>query len=227
MKFTKKPAADSTYSTQSTKSTESNKSTESTYFTYFTFAPVSALLASVSCAAALVACGGITETFGSVSGTLSGMGAGLQTTLQNNGGDNVVMTANGTFTFPTQLPSLGAFSVTVLSQPTDQFCTVTRPTGVIPTDGLKANITTIACAANSLGVTVTGLAAGKSLTLANASTTNTVSANGLTTFSGILAGATAYAVTVTTQPVGQVCTLTNATGTVTSGAQSLVSLSCI
>lgn len=190
-------------------------------------AKTTALLAALACASALTACGGITETFGSVSGTLSGLQAGLQTTLQNNGGDNVVMTANGTFTFPTQLPSLGAFSITVLSQPTNQFCTVTRPAGVIPTNGLKADITTIACAANSLGATVTGLAAGKSVTLTNAASTVTINANGVATFSGILAGATAYAVTVTTQPIGQVCTLTNASGSIASGVQSLVGLRCV
>lgn len=193
-------------------------------------AKTTALLAALACASALTACGGITETFGSVSGTLSGLQAGLQATLQNNGGDNVVMTANGTFTFPTQLPSLGAFSISVLSQPTNQFCTVTRPAGVIPTNGLKADITTIACAANSLGATVTGLAAGKSVTLSNGQATPgtvTITGNGLATFSGILAGSTAYAVTVTTQPTGQVCTLTNASGSIASGVQSLVGLSCV
>lgn len=187
-------------------------------------------LTALVCAATLSACGGITDTFGSVSGTLSGMGAGQQITLQNNGGDNVVMTSNGVFTFPTQLRSLGAFSITVLNQPTNQFCTVTRPTGVIPTDGFQANVTTVACAANSLGVTVTGLAAGQSVTLANsniASSTLTVSANGLATFPGILAGATVYAVAVTAQPTGQLCTLTGARGSIASGAQSLASLNCV
>ena len=198
-----------------------------TKITTMTTKRFTALFSAATCTAALVACGGIAETYGLVSGTLAGMGPGLQTTLQNNGGDNIVVSANGSFTFPTQLPSLGAFSVTVLSQPTNQFCTVTRPTGVIPTDGLKANVTTIACAANSLGVTVTGLAAGNSLALANATATLAISANGVATFPGILAGATGYAVTVATQPTGQNCTLSSATGTITSGAQSLVGLSCI
>ena len=188
------------------------------------------VLAVLACAATLGACGGITDTFGSVSGTLSGLGAGQQITLQNNGSDNVVMTANGVFTFPTQLRSLGAFSVTVLTQPVGQFCTLTRPTGVIPTNGLQANITTVACAANSLAVNVAGLAAGQSVTLSNASSassTITVSANGLATFSGILAGATAYAVTVSAQPAGQVCSLSNASGSVASGVQSVVGLNCV
>lgn len=187
----------------------------------------SALLVAMTCGAGLVACGGITETFGSVSGTLSGMDAGQQTTLQNNGGDNIVVTANGPFVFPTQLRSLALFSIAVISQPNNQFCTVIRPTGVIPTDGLKADVTKVSCAANSLGVTVTGLAAGNSVSLANAATTLTASANGLASFSGILVGATAYAVTITTQPTNQTCTLTNASGSIASGVQSVVGLSCI
>lgn len=185
------------------------------------------LLSALACGAALVACGGIAETFGSVSATLSGMGSGLQATVQNNGGDNVVLTANGAFTFPTQLRSLAPFSITVLAQPTNQFCTITRPTGVIPTNGLAANITTIACAANSLGANVSGLAAGQSVTLTNATATLAITANGLATFPGILANNTAYAVTVTTQPTSQVCTLTNASGSIATGVQSLVGLSCI
>jgi large repetitive protein len=197
-----------------------------------------ALLSTLACSALLAACGGIAETYGFVSGTLSGLPAGLQATLQNNGGDDVVITANGPFTFPTKLPSLGAWSITVASQPTNQFCTVTRPTGVIPTDGLQANVTTIACAPNSLAVTVTGLAAGQSVVLTNTATTTTntttsvstvltASTNGFNTFSGILAGAVTYSVVVTTQPTGQTCTLSNATGTITAGAQSQVSLNCI
>lgn len=187
-------------------------------------------LVVLACAATLGACGGISETFGFVSGTLSGLNAGQQVTLQNNGSDNVVMAANGGFTFPTQLRSLGAFNVTVFTQPTNQFCTVTRPTGVIPTDGFQANVTNIACAANSLGVRVTGLAAGQSVMLASSSSatsTLNVSANGLASFSGILAGATAYAVTVTAQPAGQVCSLTNGSGSISSGVQSVVGLNCV
>lgn len=191
------------------------------------FAKTTSFLAALACAATLGACGGITETFGTVSGTLSGMNAGQQITLQNNGGDNVVTTANGVFAFPTQLRSLGAFSVSVLNQPVNQFCTVIRPTGVIPTNGLQANITTVVCAANSLGVNVTGLAAGQSVTLANSTNTVTVVANGLVTFPGLLAGATAYALTVSTQPAAQVCTLSNASGSIAAGVQSLASLSCV
>ena len=192
-----------------------------------TLSKTKAVLSTFACAAGLAACGGVIDKFGPVGGTLTGLGAGLQTTLQNNGGDNLVVSANGPFTFPTQLASLAPFNITVLGQPTNQFCRVTRPTGVIPTDGFTATITSIACAPNSLGVTVSGLATGSAVSLANASTTLAISANGLATFPGILAGATAYAVTVSAQPSGQVCTLSNASGSIAAGVQSLVGLSCL
>ena len=171
--------------------------------------------------------GGGAGSDGAVSGKVSGLGSGLNLALQNNGADTVTVTSNGTFAFPTKLASLGPFSVTVLTQPIGQFCTITRATGVIPTDGNQANVTVVACAANSLGATVTGLTAGSTVTLSNAGAQIVVNANGVATFSGILAGGTSYALTVAVQPTSQVSTLTNDSGTIATGAQSLATLNCI
>src|SRR5215471_107899 len=58
-----------------------------------------------------------------VGGTVSGLsGTGL--VLQDNGGDNLTISANGAFTFATKAT---AYNVTVLTQPTNppQTCTVT------------------------------------------------------------------------------------------------------
>ena len=176
----------------------------------------------------LTACGGSSApTDGAVSGTVSGLGSGLSLALQNNRVDTITVAANGTFTFPTKLPSLGPFSITVLTQPVGQTCTVTRPTGVIPTDGNQANTTTVACAANSLGATVTGLAAGSTVTLSNAGVLLVVNTNGVATFPGILVGGTVFGVSIAAQPAQQVCTLASAGGAITTGIQSLVRLNCV
>lgn len=175
----------------------------------------------------LAACGGSGTTDGSVSGTVSGLNAGVSLALQNNGADTITVTSNGTFVFPTKIASLGAFRVSVLTQPVGQICSVTRATGVIPTDGNQANVTAVTCVANSLGVNVSGLAAGKTVTVGNAGVQIVASANGVSTFSGVLTGGTSYALTVDIQPSGQVCTLSNASGTTVAGAQSLAALSCI
>jgi hypothetical protein len=48
-----------------------------------------------------------------VGGTLTRLPAGDTVTLQDNGSDNLTLSANGTFTFPTALPNGHAYSVTV------------------------------------------------------------------------------------------------------------------
>jgi hypothetical protein len=48
-----------------------------------------------------------------VGGTLTGLPAGDTVTLQDNGSDNLTLSTNGTFTFPTALPIGHAYSVTV------------------------------------------------------------------------------------------------------------------
>jgi alpha-tubulin suppressor-like RCC1 family protein len=72
------------------------------------------------------------ETF-SVGGTLSGLADGTSVVLQNNGGDNLTLTANGPFAFATKLDNGAAYVVTVLTQPTNtnKICTVTNASGVL------------------------------------------------------------------------------------------------
>jgi hypothetical protein len=48
-----------------------------------------------------------------VGGTLAGLPAGDTVTLQDNGSDNLTLSTNGTFTFPTALPNGHAYSVTI------------------------------------------------------------------------------------------------------------------
>jgi hypothetical protein len=62
--------------------------------------------------------------------TIGGMVSGLTGTglvLQDNGGNNLTVTANGAFTFTTAVASGGAYAVTVLTQPSTpaQNCVVT------------------------------------------------------------------------------------------------------
>jgi len=68
-----------------------------------------------------------------VGGTLSGLAPGAEVTLQNNGGDDVVLAANGAFTFTTPMPSGSTYAVTVSSHPSApaQSCSVTGATGTV------------------------------------------------------------------------------------------------
>ncbi len=94
-----------------------------------------------------------------IGGNVSGLvGTGL--VLQDNKGDNYTVTANGAFTFKTQLPTGTAYTVTVLSEPTSpaQTCAPAQGTN---SGTATANVTSVVinCQAVtfSVGGTVVGL----------------------------------------------------------------------
>ena len=85
----------------------------------------------------------------SVGGSITGLeGSGL--VLQNNGGDELVIDANGDFVFSENLPDGQSYSVTVLTAPSDpdQTCTVLDGSGTIA----GANVTTVQINCESLGI---------------------------------------------------------------------------
>ena len=61
--------------------------------------------------------GGTTDNF-TLGGTLTGLASGASVTLQNNGGDDLSLTADGGFSFATALTDGSAYSAAVLTQPT-------------------------------------------------------------------------------------------------------------
>ena len=68
-----------------------------------------------------------------VGGSVSGLGgAGL--VLQNNGGDNLAVAADGPFTFAMAINRGAAFNVSVLTQPAGQACTVQNGSGSAAAD---------------------------------------------------------------------------------------------
>ncbi len=93
-------------------------------------------------ASLLAACNPIT-----IGGSVTGLaGAGL--VLQNNGGDDLAITADGDFTFATALPNSGGpYEVTIKSQPSGQVCTVTNGSG---TATAKVTDVAIQCTANAV-----------------------------------------------------------------------------
>src|SRR5271156_1659512 len=105
--------------------------------------------------------------------TISGMVSGLSGTglvLQNNGKDNLLITANGSFIFGTSITSGGTYGVTVQTQPSNptQTCAVTTGSGTA-----TANVTavTVSCTTNpvtaTIGGSVSGLVANSSVILQN------------------------------------------------------------
>ena len=164
-----------------------------------------------------------------IGGTVSGLsGTGL--VLQYNGGNNLSIRTNGTFTFATAITNGGSYNVTVLTQPTGpvQNCVVTNGSGTP-----SANVTTVQVTCTTItytiGGTVTNLAGtGAGLELRNnGGDTLLVNANGPFTFATALTPGSAYSVTVFMQPSSppQPCLLTNGTGTATANVTN-VTVNC-
>src|SRR5215469_2845342 len=162
-----------------------------------------------------------------IGGTVSGLTTGKSVTLLDNGTDSLAVTANGEFTFKKALATGAAYKVTVGTQPTGETCTVTAGAGTVGT----TNVTTVKVACKvltfTIGGTVSGLTAGKSVTLLDNGTASlTVTVNGTFTFATKLASGAAYSVTIGTQPTGETCTVTNGSGTVGSANVTNVAVAC-
>ena len=82
--------------------------------------------------------------------TIGGIMSGLSGTvvLQNNSGDNKTISANGSFAFATSLHNADGYSVTVLTQPSGQTCSVSSGSGTVS----SSNVTSVSvvCADNSV-----------------------------------------------------------------------------
>jgi hypothetical protein len=195
----------------------------------------------VCCLAALAACsngrgsvdseepptGGAQDGF-TVSGTVAGLdGDGL--VIQLNGGSNLAVPNNGSFTFNTRLADDAAYTVAVLTQPTgpSQTCTIGNPTGAID----AANVTniTITCATGAFALrgTVSGLV-GTGLVLQNGIDELPISNDGQFSFPTPYSSGAGYNVTVKTQPSGpsQSCTVANGVGTIGSADVTNVAVNC-
>ncbi len=163
-----------------------------------------------------------------VGGTVSGLsGSGL--VLQNNGGDDLPVAADGDFRFTSPVPSGDGYNVTVLNQPTGPTCSVSSGTGTV--EGENVATVTVNCSADTynIGGTVNGLL-GSGLTLRkNGTDILTIAGNGSFVFNTALAGGTSYIVAVAVQPTNpaQTCTVTDGFGTVAASNVTSVIVDCI
>ena len=161
-----------------------------------------------------------------VGGTVSGLSSGA-VVLQDNGGDDLSVSANGSFTFATALATGAAYSVSVKTNPSGQACTVASGSGTVG----SANVTNVAvtcsnAASYTVGGTVSGLSSGAVVLQDNGGDDLSVSANGSFTFATALATGAAYSVSVKTNPSGQACTVASGSGTVGSANVTNVAVTC-
>lgn len=189
--------------------------------------PLFARRAAALSVLALVACGG----FGSdsiIGGTLSGLGTGLTVVLSDNGADNLSLAANGSFVFATKVAAGSGYSVAVVTQPLGQTCSVGNATGTVNNAGSDVNNITVSCAVTSSVIaTVTGLAAGSSVTLSDGVNSLSFATNGSAAFPGVLAPGKPYTVTITTQPTsGPKCTPATTSDVIPATGIATVIVSC-
>ncbi|GBD98456.1 hypothetical protein BMS3Abin07_00470 [bacterium BMS3Abin07] len=170
--------------------------------------------------------GGSTSTY-TIGGTVSGLVSGETVVLQNNAGDDLTITANGSFTFATALADGMAYNVQVTISPSGKTCTASNNSGTI--SGANVTSVIVTCSANSytIGGNVTGLPSGESVVLRNNGGDDlTVAADGIFTFATAIADSAGYSVTVKTQPKTASCTVTNGSGTVSGVNVTNVAVTC-
>ncbi len=149
-----------------------------------------------------------------VNATVSGLATGNTVVLQNNGADDLTVTADSTQTFAGSVASGSAYAVSVVGNPSGQTCTVTNGSGTIGAADVTATVTCVQ-AIYSVKANVVGLSG--SITLRdNGGDDLTLTNNGTATFATQILSGGAYAVTVSAQPSGQYCTVQNGTGTIGS-----------
>ncbi len=152
---------------------------------------------------------GTSATF-TVGGTVAGLAAGDTLTLQDNGGNNLPLTASGAFTFTGALATGAPYAVSVLSVtgPASQACTVANASGQIG----SANVTNVQVSCTTSDG-VLSVAAGQTFNLG----LSTVGANGRSLPDGV-----SYPV-VGNLPAGQsTATVASAPAGIATGDQVLV-----
>jgi hypothetical protein len=148
--------------------------------------------------------------------------------LEDNGGDDLAITASGPFTFKTSIASGGAYVVTVKTQPSSptQTCVVSAGNGKALANVTNIQVTcgnTFTVGGTATGVVGSGLVlqdnGGDNLTVAAAGTTGAATF----TFATTLSSGASYSVTILTQPSnpGQTCAVTNASGKATGNVTTV------
>lgn len=77
-----------------------------------------------------VSCEPIASTY-TIGGTVSGLMSGKSLVLQNNGGNDITVTTEGSFTFAAQSKTGAVYNVTVATAPANQSCTVINGSGFV------------------------------------------------------------------------------------------------
>jgi len=164
-----------------------------------------------------------------VGGSVTGLvGSGL--VLQDNGGNNLAITSNGSFVFSTGVASGSAYAVTIKTQPTNptQTCVLAASTGTITDANVSNVVATCTTSQYTVGGSLGGLIGSGLVLQDNGGNDLALTSNGSFVFSTAVASGSSYAVTIETQPTNpaQTCVLSGGDGTIGGANVSNVVATC-
>ena len=167
-----------------------------------------------------------------IGGSVTGLtGTGLM--LDNNGTDELAVSATGAFSFAVPLVPGDAYRITVRNQPTspNQTCTVANGSGIVTgADITGVSVVCVNKTSNTdvIGGTVVGLLGTGLVLQDNFGDNLSVTANGGFAFATPLAGGTTYSVSVLSPPLNpyQNCVVINGAGTAGANDVLNVSVTC-
>jgi hypothetical protein len=158
----------------------------------------------------------------SVGGTVSGLSSAV---VLRNGTEELTLTANGSFQFPTPLPTGSAYQATILTQPAGQQCSLSGASGSIASSDVH-DIALTCVTTLHVGGTISGLD-GTVVLQNNGADDLNISANGSFTFARPFAVGDSYQVTIRAQPANRQCTVISGSGTMTSTDVTSVAVTCV
>jgi hypothetical protein len=169
-----------------------------------------------------------------IGGTLTGVSEGGEIVLQNNGCDDLSLTAkDDTFTFSTGLPYGAHYEVTVKSPPQGQSCEVINGSGTISDHVMNVQVICVTPTPTfSVGGIVTGLSDRTDIVTLQNNQGDNITVNGQTqggifTFPTRLQSGATYDVTVMgLSTMGKSCTVQNGHGTIGNANITSVSVTC-
>lgn len=161
-----------------------------------------------------------------VGGAVTGLtGSGL--VLRNNGAEDLPISSDGEFIFPTAVATGASYSVVVAQQPSNpsQTCSVEDGSGVMRFSDVTSVQVICSTSAFTIGGSVTGLA-GLGLRLTNNGESLAIGADGQFAFRDPVASGATYDVKVEAHPAGQNCVVANGSGAVGNANVENVAVTC-